>query len=589
MKKLLNLLLAALMVVTGLFALVGCDGGNSLGVVALSYYNDEDATIGYNTDLFYRNDLLETGADPCVIKVTEGEYKDWFFLYGTTDTTSCTAYACWKSKDLTNWQAVSICFMPQADSWGQTSLWAPGVIFDPSDGKYYLFYSAVNSASGYYDGVKYLGMAVSDSPAGPFEQYTGTNGNGDTFTRSDPIFDIRKAKDAPFFQTDYAKETASYNDKTGFIDACPFIASDGTKYLYMCRNRNAHKSNIISVVRMTDWATPDYRTYTELTTVNRTTLGGNVEPERSETTINEAPYMTERNGKFYLTFSINATTDPEYAVMQAVGDSPLGPFTKVQDSEGGLVIGIDYMVNEWDHVLCCGSHAFVEDGDELWIVYHQDRNRASEGLSGAGSNNRGFACDRVNWVTNQNGLEVLKANGPTTSPQPLPTSFTGYKNLAPQAKATAKQTVDGTTTNIDDDTCKLLNDNLIRFHYVDIIDEFYAEGIVEVTLTFDDYVTARSLLIYNSCIFDSAFYRVVRIDFGFRKQIDGKTYTGIARVDDMYYDLEKYSQLDLGVMRPGAPLIVEFAEMEVNSVTITFVCPEGQENIGVSEIMLMGK
>ena len=90
-------------------------------------------------------------------------------------------------------------------------------------------------------------------------------------------------------------------------------------------------------------------------------------------------------------------------------------------------------------------------------------------------------------------------------------------------------------------------------------------------------------------MFDSAFYRVARIDFGFRKEIDGKTYTGIARVDDLYYNLEKYSQLDLGIMRPGAPLILEFDELQINSVTITFVCPDGQENIGVSEIMLMGK
>lgn len=588
MKKFLYMIVATLMFASGLFVFGGCAEQTNLGVVELPYYDEEDEKTDYNNSLFYRNDLLETGADPCVIKVTEGEYKDWFFLYGTTDTASCTAYACWKSKDLSNWQAVSICFSPESASWGQASLWAPGVIYDPSDGKYYLFYSAQNSASGYYK-TKYLGMAVSDSPAGPFVQYTGVNGNGDEITLGDPIFDIRKAADAPFFQTDYAKETESYKKNTSFIDACPFIDSDGSKYLYMCRSRNAHSSNIISVVKMTDWATPDYSTYTELTTLDRTTLGGSIRPERSETKINEAPFMTERNGKYYLTFSINATTDPEYAVMQAVGDSPMGPFTKVQESEGGLVIGIDYMNNEWDHVLCCGSHAFVMDGDEMWIVYHQDRNRASEGLSGVGSNNRGFACDRVNWVTNQNGLEVLKANGPTTSPQPLPSSYTGYKNLAREAKITATQTVDGTTTNIDEATCKLLNDGLVRFHEIDIIDEFYAEGVVAVTLTFDDYVTARSLVIYNSCMFDSAFYRVARIDFGFRKEIDGKMCYGTARINDMYYNLEKYSQLDTGVMRPGAPLIAEFDELQINSVTITFVCPDGQENIGVSEIMLMGK
>ena len=90
-------------------------------------------------------------------------------------------------------------------------------------------------------------------------------------------------------------------------------------------------------------------------------------------------------------------------------------------------------------------------------------------------------------------------------------------------------------------------------------------------------------------MYESAFYRVARVDFGFRKDIDGKTCYGTARIDNMYYDLEKYSQLDSGVMRPGAPLIAEFDELQINSVTITFVCPEGQENIGISEIVLLGK
>lgn len=588
MKKLLILIITALLAVTLVSALSGCNKSDDLGVVDLTYYDETDETRGFNDNLFYRNDLLETGADPCVIKVNEGEYDGWFFLYGTTDTTSNTAYACWKSKDLNNWQAVSICFVPESSSWGQSSLWAPGVIYDPTDGKYYLFYSAQNSASGYYN-TKYLGMAVSDSPAGPFVQYTGTNGNGDAISLADPIFDIRKAKDAPFFKTEYAKKVNSYKANSSFIDACPFIASDGSKYLYMCRSRNANKTNVISVVKMKDWATPDYNTYAEITTCNATTLGGSETTERAETTLNEAPYMTEHNGKFYLTFSINATTDPEYAVMQAISDNPMGPFTKIQESKGGLVIGIDYLGNEWDHVLCCGSHSFVEDGDEMWIVYHQDRNRASEGLSGAGSNNRAFTSDRVNWIKNGDGIDVIKANGPTTSLQPLPSSFSGYKNLAPDATVTVTQTVGGKTTNINGDSVKPMNDGIIRFHNIDIIDEFYAEGVVAVTLDFNDYVTARSLLLYNSCFFDSAFYRVARIDFKFRKNVQGTMRTGTARIDNLYYDIEKYSQLDMGVMRPGAPLIVEFDELEINSVTITFVCPDGQDKIGINEIMLLGK
>ena len=41
-------------------------------------------------------------------------------------------------------------------------------------------------------------------------------------------------------------------------------------------------------------------------------------------------------------------------------------------------------------------------------------------------------------------------------------------------------------------------------------------------------------------------------------------------------------------MRPGAPIILEFDEMEINQVTITLSSPTGQNVVGISEIMLLG-
>ena len=42
-------------------------------------------------------------------------------------------------------------------------------------------------------------------------------------------------------------------------------------------------------------------------------------------------------------------------------------------------------------------------------------------------------------------------------------------------------------------------------------------------------------------------------------------------------------------MRPGAPLILEFDELEVNEITIYINCPPEQEYVSVSEIMVLGK
>lgn len=535
-----------------------------LGVVDLPYY-DQTGEDGYNTDLFYRNDLEVSGADPGVLYITEGEHAGWFFLYNS-DATNSRGYYCLKSQDLHSWEFVKMCYLPEDDSWGKENMWAPEVIYDEEDGKYYMFYSATNSnAEEDYVECKYLGMAVSDNPDGPFVQYTGTNGNGTEIGMGNPIFDIELlGHDHPL-----------YKRGTSFIDAKPFVDPvTGDKYLYMCRNRNVHSSNIICVVKMKDWATPDYSTYTELTTVNRTTYKGSERTERSESDLNEAPWMYYHDGTYYLTMSINAATDKLYSVIQAVSDSPMGPFTKVQESDGGVVLGVDM---SWDHISSTGSHSFVEAGDELFIVYHANRNREM-----GGDWDRGLAVDRVDWVENSLGQTVMKAVGPTWSIQPKPATYTGYSNLAKSATVKATNTLDGSSESY-------LNDGLVRIQEHDCFEEFQGEKTVTITMEFEDYVTAKALLLYNSYKYDEAFYEVQKIDFTFRTTVDGETATGIARIEDVYFDFETYVNLDYGQMRPGAPLILEFDELEINKVEITIACPDGQDVVSLSEVMLLGK
>ena len=565
MKK-RNGIVVAIVSVLGML-LSGCSSqatGTELGVVELSYY-DETGEEGINTDLFYRNDLLTTGADPGVIYITEGAYEGYFFLYNS-DQLSSRGIMCMKSKDLDTWEFVSNCFVPEDASWGTENIWAPEVSYDEENGKYYMFYSATNAntEAGYVN-CKYLGMAVSDTPDGPFVQYTGTNGNGTEIGIGDPIFDIELlGYDHPL-----------YKRGTSFIDASPFVDPvTGDKYLYMCRNRNVHDTNIICVVKMKDWATPDYSTYTELTTVNRTTYHGKTATERTEGEINEAPQMLYHEGVYYLTMSINATTEKEYSVIQAIGDSPMGPFEKIQESKGGLVLGTDL---DWDHVSCTGSHCFVYAGEELFIVYHQNKDREM-----GGDMKRGIAMDRVEWAINEDGQTLLKAIGPTNSIQPKPASYTGYSNLAKKADVTATNVAEGSDASY-------LNDGLVRLQQVDCIEQFYGKKTVKITLDFDEYVTARALLIYNSYDYENAFYQIEKIDFSFRETVDGEASTGIARVEDIYYDFESNAMINYGLMRPGAPLILEFDELEIDKVTITLTCPDGQDVLGISEIMLLGK
>ena len=104
MKKILLIIILLLLS----FTLVSCE--QPIGEVALPYYNEE-GEADYNRDIFYRNDLLQGGADPTVIYVTEGEYSGYFFIYGSYG--GCTNYAAYKSKDCITWEFESICFEPE--------------------------------------------------------------------------------------------------------------------------------------------------------------------------------------------------------------------------------------------------------------------------------------------------------------------------------------------------------------------------------------------------------------------------------------------------------------------------------------------
>ena len=563
--------------------LSSCSSLYNIGVVDLKYYDNEDIVDGYNKDLYYRNDLELEGADPTVIYINEGEYNGYFIMY-LAKSNAVNAY---KSKDLVSWEAVSVCFNPPVGSWGVSDLWAPACIYDETDDKYYLFYSATNSnqKDGYVK-TKYLGMAYSDSPVGPFVPFIGTNQNRTVMDEGTPLFDIELL----------GHDHPNYKRGSSFIDAFPFIDPvTGDKYLYMSRTRNVHPQNIISGVKMIDWMTPDYSTYAELTEANRTTVGGSEITERFEgadvvNAINEAPNIIYNDGTYYLTFSICATTDPEYSVMQALSTSPLGPFTKVQESDGGVVLGIEmteYGSQAWDHVLCTGSHSFVNDGEDLWVVYHQDKNRLSEGYTGIGQMERSIVLDKVHFVENSLGQKILHCNGPTTSIQPKIASASEYKNLASKATFKAK--------GIKDEKLSLLNDDLIKFRSADQVKEFDAKGNLTLEISFDNYVTAKSILIYNSSDYYKAFRKIENLDISFKTELEGKECIGTARATNIEYDFGAYSNKDASYatstlyMRPGAPLIFEFDELKTNKIKITIKCAEGQEDFALNEIVVLGK
>ena len=124
---------------------------------------------------------------------------------------------------------------------------------------------------------------------------------------------------------------------------------------------------------MNSWGDPDYSTLTQLTKTGYYTVDGTeINPaEGANNHINEGAFtyiqkQADGSYKYYLTLSINGYQDKSYCVIQAVADGPLGPYRKLTEEEGGIILSTDHM--SWDFVSGPGHHSFVQVGEELFIV-----------------------------------------------------------------------------------------------------------------------------------------------------------------------------------------------------------------------------
>lgn len=589
--------------------LVGCNGYTYKNTALSHYsYGSGERTADYNTKLFYRNDYDVTLGDPSTIYMDEGPYAGTFFSTGTT---SGSGFDIYKSTDFVNWELAGEGFLPGKDHYGQNSFWAPQLLYDKDalwadynieaeegesgKGLFFLFYSAFSkdSVTDIVPRCYYPAVAISKEPGGPYTEYTGTNGNGFEMNASTPLFDIENINPETGINLDENAEPGQelYKYSRSFIDACPYIAPNGDKYLFMARNRVADTSNEIWGVKMKDWVTPDYTTVTRLTSFGYTTT------ERTEEynfvgysmKIDEGPYVYYHEGKYYLTFSIGSTNDKLYPVAQAIADSPLGPYTKIQPEDGGLVCspGTDWDINS------SGHHSFFEVGDELWIVYHS---YPVLGIDGIGS--RAQCFERVYFTTNDKGQTVMHANGPTKVIQPLPEAVSGYKNIAPLAEVKATNMVKGSNVSY-------LTDQLIAMHNEtginDNVPEFEAKGNTEITLTFSDYVTARAIMIYNSQDYMKIFTEIDRIEFSYR---DENGNTGMAYIDDLAFNLDanlvpldyllsedemEFIDDSYYTMRAGGAAVAEFNELSINKIKIKIKKASGKDGLNISDIVVLGK
>ena len=602
-KKIVSVVAAFLF---GACMFVGCSGETQTKTVyELPYYsgtniNEITGEPEYNQNLWRRNTDLISGADPFVLDNTAQD--GYYYLYSTGATNAFSAY---RTKNFTTWESVGQVLTGE-DGW--SAYWAPEVVAEENaDGEltYYLFYSAMPSELAASD-KKVMFVATSSSPAGPFEMVDFTDkesSGGNTHTNEG---DNSYARYALF---DYEALNKALNEACGtdfavselpsLIDAHPFVTSDGERYIYF----SLEEPRGIVGMKMNNWYSIDYSTVTLLTRVGYYSIedyekeqaGEYVEKNEYEligAEVNEGPEVIEHDGKYYLTFSVNGFYDASYSVMQSVGDSPLGPFTKLKDDQNGLFLSADLGSNAM--ASGTGHHSFFTVGDKLYICYHRHN------IVGSIDGGRGICVDEVKWVEteDENGetLDVLYANGPTVTVQPRFDTEAEYVNIAEEGTVTL---VSGTLENGSFASC--LNDGLLSYN-VSVSQEFLDAYVHEATsatdatyeITFSETREVRGFMVYGSKFMDRYFSSVRDVEIVAVNNGTERTYYIEELPIDNSCVVYNEDELALGnyVIENvvyGSGVYAEFNAINVKSIRFTVTRPEGQESVGVSEIAVLGK
>ncbi|MER5216984.1 family 43 glycosylhydrolase [Streptomyces sp. NPDC002838] len=238
-------------------------------------------------------------ADPNIVR-----FGDTFYLYPTTDGFpgwSGTQFKAYSSTDLVHWKDHGVILDLGPDvSWADSRAWAPTI--EERNGKYYFYFSADAN----------IGVAVSDSPTGPFKDALGK-----------PLL---KAGQYP----------------GQMIDPAVFTDDDGTPYLYWGNGR-------AYVVPLND---------------DMTTFDPSKVKDMTPSGYNEGTFVIKREGTYYFMWSENDTRDENYRVAYATGPSPTGPWTK-----RGVILEKDLSLG----IKGPGHHSVVQvpNTDDWYIAYHR--------------------------------------------------------------------------------------------------------------------------------------------------------------------------------------------------------------------------
>ncbi len=216
------------------------------------------------------------------------------------------------SKDLVTWEKHPKILTTDSVKWAKRAMWAPSVI--EKDHKYYFFFAANDIQND--NQVGGIGVAVADSPEGPYRDYLGK-----------PLVD-------------------KFHNGAQPIDPYVFRDKDGACYLIYGGWRHCN------VAKLKD-------DFTEIVPLEDGAMFREITPKGYV----EGPLMFIREGKYYFMWSEGGWTGPNYHVAYAMGDSAIGPFERI-----ATVLQQDPNV-----ATGAGHHSVIKvpGKDEWYAVYHR--------------------------------------------------------------------------------------------------------------------------------------------------------------------------------------------------------------------------
>ncbi len=290
-----------------------------LSTAGLSAKGKQEATTSGNPI------LPEFHADP---EVLYSRQTGKFYIYSTTDGAAGWGgyyFTVFESADLTNWQhrGIMLDLGTSQVPWANGNAWAPCIEEKKqSDGtyKYYFYYSGQDVERNR----KSIGVAVSDSPTGPFTDH------------GRPIV----------YELPEGVQGGQQIDVDVFTDPV-----SGKSYLYW-------GNGYMAGAELND----DMVSLKPGTTRVMTPRGGSLQ----DYAFREAAYVFYRDGKYYFMWSVDDTGSPNYHVAYGTSSSPLGP---IQVAQNPVVL-----IQDAAQEIYGPAHNSVlqlPGTDEWYIVYHR--------------------------------------------------------------------------------------------------------------------------------------------------------------------------------------------------------------------------